>query len=99
MLVSSTVISPPQAQARQSTQTAFSPSPQAVRLVQSTIGKAEKTIDVAAYSFTSHKIADALIRAHNSGVVVRMVLDKSHVKRRYPAVLSLQEAGIPTLTT
>ncbi len=95
LFVSSTVIFSPQAQARQSTQTAFSPSPQAVKLVQRTIDKAKQSIDVAAYSFTSHKIADALIKAHNSGVVVRMVLDKSHVKRRYPAVLSLQEAGIP----
>ena len=64
---------PPETQARQSTQAAFSPLPQAIELVERTIGKAEKSINVAAYSFTSHKIADALIGAHR--VDVRVLLD------------------------
>jgi phosphatidylserine/phosphatidylglycerophosphate/cardiolipin synthase-like enzyme len=95
LLVSSTVICSPLAQARQSTQTAFSPSPKAVKLVQRTIDKAKQSIDVAAYSFTSHKIADALIKAHELGVTVRVLLDKGQGKRHYKAIEELQEAGIP----
>lgn len=83
------------AHARSSTQAAFSPSPQAIKLVERTIRHAEHSVDVAAYSFSSQKIANALIEAHKRGVVVRVVLDKSHAKRRYPAVTSLHDAGIP----
>src|ERR1700721_1786660 len=81
--------------ARQSTQAAFSPSPEAVKLIQRTIGKAEQGIDVAAYSFTSYKIADALIDAHRRGVDVRVLLDKGQGKRHYRAIKELQDAGIP----
>lgn len=80
--------------ARQSTQAAFSPSPEAVKLVERTIRKAEKTIDVAAYYFTSQKIADALIEAHKRGVEVRVLLDKGQGKRQYRAVKTLHDAGI-----
>ena len=83
------------AHARQSTQTAFSPSPEAVELIQKTIAKAEVSIDVAAYSFTSYKIADALIEAHKRGVAVRVVLDKGQGKRHYKAIEDMQAAGIP----
>ncbi len=93
-LICITLLCSPQAYAKQSTQSAFSPSPQAIKLVQNTIGKAEKTIEVAAYSFASGKVSDALIEAHNNGVVVRVVLDKTHAKRRYPAVLEMLDAGI-----
>ncbi len=80
---------------RQSTQTAFSPSPQAIKLVQHTIKDANDNIDVAAYSFASDKVADALIDASERGVLVRVVLDKTHSKHPYKAVIRLYEAGIP----
>jgi len=84
-----------QAFARQSTQTAFSPSPKAIALVQSTIEQAEYSINLAAYSFTSYKIADALIEAKQRGVEVRVLLDKAQGKRHYRAIKDLQDAGIP----
>jgi len=86
---------PLEASARQSTQAAFSPSPEAVKLIQRTIGKAEQSIDVAAYSFTSYKIADALIEAHQRGVDVHVLLDKGQGKRHYRAIEEMQDAGIP----
>ncbi len=86
---------PLEASARQSTQAAFSPSPEAVKLVQRTIGKAEHSIDVAAYSFTSYKIADALIEAHRRGVDVRVLLDKGQGKRHYRAIEDMRYSGIP----
>lgn len=82
-------------EARQSAQAAFSPSPEAIELVIQTIDHARQSIHVAAYSFASQKIADALIKAHQRGVLVRVVLDKTHAKRKYPAVTALREAGIP----
>ena len=64
-------------------------------MVERTIENAENSVDVAAYSFTSHKISDALIKAHQRGVEVRVLLDKGQGKRRYPALENLNSAGIP----
>lgn len=83
------------ADARQSTQTAFSPSPRAIALVIDTIASAEETIELAAYSFTSQRVTDALMEAHERGVDVRIVLDKGQTKRKYPAAVALLEAGVP----
>ena len=85
----------PQAQAQQAVEAAFSPSTDAIRLLQRTINDAEKSIDVAAYSFTSYKIVDALVDAHKRGVKVQVVLDKGQENRHYRAIEDLQDAGIP----
>lgn len=55
---------------------AFSPDQGATKLVISTINEAHSMIRVAAYTFTSLPIADALIEAKRRGVDVRVVLDK-----------------------
>jgi len=82
--------------ARQYTQSAFSPSPDAVNLIQRNINNAKKNIYIAAYSFSSAKVSDALINAHKRGVKVQVLLDKTNVgKRTYPAVEALYRAGIP----
>jgi len=83
------------AQARSSTQTAFSPSPEAIKLVVKTINQAKASIDVAAYSFTSKPVSEALLAAHRRGAAVRILLDKSQGKRHYKAAEVLREAGIP----
>lgn len=83
------------AYARQSTQAAFSPSKSAIELIVKTIDEAEESIDLAAYSFTSHKVSDALISAHQRGLIVRVLLDKGQGKRRYPALEKVVDAGIP----
>jgi type I site-specific restriction-modification system R (restriction) subunit len=59
----------------------------------STIDKARQSVRVAAYSFTSHPIADALVEAHQRGVDVEVVLDKSQRKRSLAGFL--KESGIP----
>lgn len=56
---------------------AFSPHQGASDLIIKTIANARESIDVAAYSFTSMAIAEALINAHRKGIEVRVVLDKS----------------------
>jgi len=61
---------------------AFSPHQGATELVVKTIGEAQKSIHVAAYSFTSKPIADALVSAHDKGVDVEVVLNKSESKGR-----------------
>jgi phosphatidylserine/phosphatidylglycerophosphate/cardiolipin synthase-like enzyme len=73
---------------------AFSPYQGATQLVVKTIGEAQKSIHVAAYSFTSKPIAAALVTAHDKGVDVEVVLDKSQHKGRM--MQYIKDHGIPT---
>jgi phosphatidylserine/phosphatidylglycerophosphate/cardiolipin synthase-like enzyme len=74
----------------------FSPDMGATDLVVKAIGEAHKTIRLAAYSFTSKPIAQALLDAHKRGVDVRVVVDKSQAKARYTSATFLANVGIPT---
>jgi phosphatidylserine/phosphatidylglycerophosphate/cardiolipin synthase-like enzyme len=75
---------------------AFSPNRGGTELVVKTIGEAQSTVRVAAYSFTSKPIAQALLDAHNRGVDVRVVVDKSQATERYSSATLLANVGIPT---
>jgi hypothetical protein len=75
---------------------AFSPRQGATELVVKTIGEAEQSVCVAAYSFTSEPIAQALIDAHGKGVDVTVVLDKSQRKQKRSLYHRLKDSGIPT---
>jgi phosphatidylserine/phosphatidylglycerophosphate/cardiolipin synthase-like enzyme len=54
---------------------AFSPHQGATKLIVETIKTAKASIHVAAYSFESKAVANALIAAHKRGVDVKIVLD------------------------
>lgn len=95
MLAIGLLMAPPSSWARQYTQTAFAPSPKTTALITRNIGQAEKTIRIAAYSFTSQPIADALIKAHQKGVDVKAVVDKTQANPRTHSIVSrLVHAGI-----
>lgn len=72
----------------------FSPEGGAEALVIRAIGSAQQEILVAAYSFTSKPIAQALLTAHKRGVRIRAVLDKSQRSERYSAATFLANQGI-----
>jgi phosphatidylserine/phosphatidylglycerophosphate/cardiolipin synthase-like enzyme len=59
------------------------------------IDSARLTVDVAIYSMSLRSIRDALIRAHERGVQVRMVMESDNMDRSAPQALI--EAGIPIL--
>lgn len=73
---------------------AFSPDQGATELVVKAIDQAKSTIQLAAYTFTSWPIADALVAAHERGVNVRVVLDKSQQGSRYSMLPFLLRHGI-----
>lgn len=56
------------------------------------IDRAADRVELAAYDLTLWSVRDALIRAHQRGVQVRVVLESSHLDR--PEVLDLLAAGI-----
>lgn len=81
--------------AEPSIRVAFSPNGEATDAVVGVIREAKNTIQVAAYSFTSRPIAEALVTASRRGVDVRVVLDKSNETGRYSAATFLTNQGMP----
>jgi phosphatidylserine/phosphatidylglycerophosphate/cardiolipin synthase-like enzyme len=73
----------------------FSPKGGAEAVILEGIRKAEKSIKVAAYSFTSKTIATALLDAHKRGVVVQVVADQKSNSGKYSAVTFLANQGVP----
>jgi|SRR5665213_2659688 len=74
---------------------AFSPRQGATALVVKTIQAARKSVRVAAYELTSQPVAAALVSAHDRGVDVEVVVDKSQRKTRGSKISMLAEHDIP----
>ena len=74
---------------------AFAPHGGAEELVIKTIESAHSSVRVAAYSFTSRPIAQALLADAKRGVDVRVVVDKSNATARYTAATFLANQGVP----
>ncbi len=59
------------------------------------IDSAKLTVDVAIYSLSLNSVRNALLRAHDRGVQVRMVMESDNLDRSDPQ--NLKDAGIPIL--
>jgi phosphatidylserine/phosphatidylglycerophosphate/cardiolipin synthase-like enzyme len=59
------------------------------------IDSAKLSVDVAIYSLSLNSIRNALLRAHDRGVQVRMVMESENMERSDPQ--RLKDAGIPIL--
>ena len=75
----------------------FSPRRGTADLIIGFIDRCTDTLDVAVYSITHDEIAAALIRAHERGVAVRVLIDHVQASSRYADDEKLEEAGIPLL--
>jgi len=73
----------------------FSPHGGCTEAIIRELNKAQSTILVQAYSFTSAPIAKALLNAHKRGVKVEVILDKSQRTQKYSSATFLFNAGIP----
>ena len=85
---------PPPARDRAAWEVFFSPRAGCTRAVLREIEHARKSIYVQAYSFTSRKIARALIAAWKRGVTVETILDRSNEDSDRSAASTLTEAGL-----
>lgn len=74
----------------------FSPRGGCTEAIVAALRQAKKTVLVQAYSFTSAPIAGALRAAHDRGVEVRVLLDRSQRTEHYSSSTFLAHAGIPT---
>lgn len=71
----------------------FSPNGGCQQAVVTQINKAQKSIDIAMYSFTSREIAQALVAAKQRQVKVKIVLDIAQIKDLYSKSRYLMSKG------
>ena len=73
----------------------FSPKGEALQIIIGGISGAKESVLVAAYSFTSRPVSEALLEAHKRGVKVAVVADQKGNSSQYTAVNFLANHGIP----
>ena len=73
----------------------FSPKGGCTNEVITHINNAQKTIDIAIYSFTSEPIAQALVKVEDRGVQIRILMDKQQAKGRYSKFSFLANNEVP----
>jgi len=72
----------------------FSPKRGTADVIIGFIDRCETTLDIAVYSITHDQISESIIRAHNRGVKVRVLIDKSQAGNKYADDEKFEEAGI-----
>lgn len=72
----------------------FCPEDNCRQAVIDQLSKANSSIVVAMYSFTDSSVADTLIKKHQEGVKVQVLVDAGQISK-YSMVRKLSEAGIP----
>lgn len=72
----------------------FSPNRGTIDVLIGFIDRCEKTIDAAVYSLTHDDVAAALIRAHERGVKIRLLVDNLQASSRYSDDDLLREHNI-----
>ena len=75
----------------------FSPNRGSAGVIIGFIDRCNISIDAAVYSITHDMISDALVRAKNRGVNVRVITDKTQSSSRWSDDEKLEEANIPVL--
>lgn len=75
----------------------FSPKGGCTDAIVAELNRAQSTVRIQAYSFTSAPIANAVVQAHKRGVRVEALLDKSNRTNRYSAATFLKNQGADVL--
>src|SRR3989344_3032318 len=71
----------------------FSPGGGCTDAIVQEVGRAQKTIDIMMYSFTSRPIIQELEKAKERGVKVRILLDKAQATQKYAKGRYLAQRG------
>ena len=75
----------------------FTPSDDCRNLIIKNIDNAKESVDVAIYSITDNAIADAIKRAHDKKINVRIIVDRLQLKNKGSKVMELLDYGVPVL--
>lgn len=72
----------------------FTPSLQCENKIEQLIDKAENTVDIAVYSINNDKLVEAIERAYDRGVKVRILTDRLQAAGKSSKVTKLYSKGI-----
>lgn len=72
----------------------FSPDGGAAKAIEAEIDKAEKSVQVLTYTFTSRPLAEALLRAQKRGVRVQIVMDRLQAAGQYSSATFFHNQGM-----
>ncbi len=75
------------------TKVLFSPRGSIREAIVKTIISSKDTIDIAAFTFTAGEIAEALYKAKEKGVKIRVIIDQRQAERNYPVIEFLKDEG------
>ncbi len=75
----------------------FSPQGGIAEEIIKQIDNAKKYIDIAMYSFTNELIAEAIVRAKNRGVKIRILMDKLQSQGKYSKYEFFLDNGIAVI--
>jgi phosphatidylserine/phosphatidylglycerophosphate/cardiolipin synthase-like enzyme len=73
----------------------FSPGKSCLSQIVNSISAARKSIDVCVFTISDDRISEALLKAHKSGVDVRIVSDNDKSNDRGSDIYFLAEQGVP----
>ena len=90
-----TVVPLPAPSAGAQVQVFFSPDDGTDRAIAQAMAQARQRIWIAGYYFTSSTLAKAIDQAHERGLDVRVVLDRSQVSLRYSSATYFHNHGVP----
>lgn len=81
-----------------SSQALFSPGDEPLRKIVALIASTEKHCDICVFTITDDRIADAIFKAHDRGVELRIVTDDDKSYDRGSDIERFERAGIPVKT-
>lgn len=73
----------------------FSPKGSAQSAIIKELQKAQKSLDIAMFAFTSRELGSAVLDAYRRGVKVRIVMDQGQAKEKFSRYPIFVQAGIP----
>lgn len=74
----------------------FSPEDSAQLAIIRELQKAQKSLDIAMFVFTSRVLASAVLNAYKRGIKVRIVMDQEQAKEKFSSLYSIfVQVGIP----
>ena len=72
----------------------FTPPTGCAKVISNLISQAKESVYLQAYGITSNEIVGELVAAHNRGIKVRVLLDKSNLSDKYSKMQQMMDSGI-----
>ncbi|WP_245810077.1 phospholipase D family protein [Hydrogenobacter hydrogenophilus] len=73
----------------------FSPKGSAQSAIIRELQKAQKSLDIAMFAFTSRELGSAVLDAYKRGVKVRIIMDQGQAREKFSRYPIFVQAGIP----